>query len=588
MHAARLLALCALAGATLAGALPVGPSASSSREGHTAAAAFDPTSATYWQSSTPAAGAWLVYVFPMNVTVLQYSLTVPDDSRYAATDGPVAFELQASTGQGAASWTPIDRRFDEALWRPAETRVYTAKYPATGGAGDATPYRAFRLLIAKVPGRSADLSFVSVADMRFLTRESLPPLCDQLDGVAVNISAVGMPPGVNDTATGMSSTATAQNAQLYIFVNVTNTGVNPVSLRDVHLPLRFSRGVQSWDGTWAAPAPETFNLSCWGLYISNPDAKPNAKQLDLCGTTGVRLAMAPWGLDVDFKADTLLCPGCTLTGPPPVPGSAPMPSFEVQHGSFGRLDVETLTVAPIQCGNAPDGSVLTPLAVLPVPGVERHPACAPWAGGGGSNATPACAADLSQLVVTLAYTYVDGPNDPLTGQPQRGRELRLRPTLRNYGPTTVPLFGVSFTVIFPRAVALPTTSPGPDGSPLKTMTNSEASIGDFTADCFWAQVTTKDGVPVYGQRPVCEYLSATPSDTGNGMEVTFLGGALCAGCALSGSSGNTDAMLNIKHTQYAQLATQPPVVLDSPKGAVHCDAPDAPPARCTSPAPAPL
>ena len=54
---------------------------------------------------------------------------------------------------------------------------------------------------------------------------------------------------------------------------------------------------------------------------------------------------------------------------------------------------------------------------------------------------------------------------------------------------------------------------------------------------------------------MCEYLSATPSDAGNGMEVTFLGGALCSGCTLTGSAGNTDAMLNIKHTQYAQLAT---------------------------------
>ena len=585
MDAVRVLALCALAGAARGAPLPLGASASSSREGHTAAAAFDATAATYWQSSTPAPGSWLVYVFPMNVSVLQYALTVPDDSRYAASDGPVAFELQASTGD--SSWTPIDRRFDEALWRPAETRVFTAKYPASPE-GDATPYRAFRLLIAKVPGRTADLSFASVADMRFLTRESLPPLCEQLEAVAVNITALGMPPGVNDTATGVSASGTAQEAQLYIYVNVTNTGVNPVSLRDVHLPLRFSRGVQSWDGLWSAPPAETFNLSCWGLYITRPDAKPNAKQVDLCGFRPpiLRLAMQPWGLDVAFKGDTLLCPGCTLTGPPPVPGATPVPSFEVQQASFGRLDVETLSTAPIQCGNAPDGGIPAPLAVLPVPGVERHPACAPWAASLPGNSNASCAADLSGLVVTLAYTYVDGPSDPLTGQPQRARELRLRPTLRNYGPASVPLFGVSFTVIFPRTVALPTRSPGPDGSPLTTLTNTEAPIGDFSADCFWAQVVTKDGVPVYGQRPVCEYLSATPSDAGNGIEVTFLGGALCAGCSLSGSTGATDAMLNIKHVQYAQLATAPQVVLDSPKGAVHCNAPDAPPSRCTSPAPA--
>lgn len=563
--------------------LPLGASASSWREGHTAASAFDATSATYWQSSTPAAGSWLSYVFPSNQTVLQYALTSPDDARYAASDGAVAWELQAS-GDGGKTWTPVDRRVDQPLWRPAETRVFTAKYPGNAG-GEPSPFPAFRLVVVKVPGRTVDQSFVSVADFRFLTRETLPPLCDVLDSVRVNVTAAGVPPpAVNDTATGVSAAPTAAASQLFLYINITNAGVNPVSLRDVHAPVRFSRGVQSWDGVWGVQPPATFNLSCWGLYIVDPDARPNAKQTDLCGMPDVaRLTMQPWGVDIYFKRDTLLCPGCTLTGPPPArPGAAPVPSFEVQHSSYGRLDADTVATAPLQCGGGGGGATIPqPPELLPVPGAERHPACAPWAGNG--NATPACAPseDLAQLSLSLAYSYVDGPPDPRTGQPQRARELRLRPTLRNYGPRSVPLFGATFTITFPHGVSM-LQQPGPDGQ-MVTATDPVTAPGfDFTTDCFWGQVVTKDNVPVYGQRPVCEYLSAAPNDSGTGIEVTFLGGALCAGCTLAGASGTTDAVLNVKHAQYAQLATSPPAAV---QGGATCEPPSAPPSRCTSAAP---
>lgn len=581
MMPALLCLLLALCVASTAPTLPLSASSSSFREGHTAASAFDATSATYWQSSTPAAGTWLAYQFPSNETVLQYALTSPDDSRYAAADGPVAFELQGS-GDGGKSWTPVDRRVDEPLWKPAETRIYTAKYP---GSADGTPtaYSTFRIVFVKVPGRTLDLTFVSLADMRFLTRENLPTLCETMDSVIVNVTAIGVPPPLaNDTTTGVSASGVAADSQLFLYVNITNVGINPVTLRNVHLPLRFSRGVQSWDGVWAVQAPETFNVSCWGLFVTDPQAKPNARQVDLCGDTStVRATMQPWGLDIVFSRDTLLCAGCVLSGPPSVrPGSSPVPSFEAQHSTFGRLDSDSATLATFQCSG--DGAAIPQQpAMLPAPGAERHPACAPWA----SNASPMCAPadDLAQLSLSLAYTYIDGPADPLTGQPQRSRELRLRPTLRNFGSHSVPLFGVSFTITFPHAVSLPTQQPGPDGQMVPSMSTVVAQGTDFTTDCFWAQVQTKDGVPVYGQRPACEYLAVTPNDSSTGIVITFQGGALCSGCTLSGATGTTDAVLNVKHVQYAQLATSPPPAVV--QGGAMCDPPGAPPSRCTSAVP---
>ena len=71
----------------------------------------------------------------------------------------------------------------------------------------------------------------------------MPPFCDSLPDVDVNVTVVGAP-------TPDAAGAGAPNYSLLAFVNVTNRGPNPLRLRGLHLPIRFSRGVQSWDGAW--------------------------------------------------------------------------------------------------------------------------------------------------------------------------------------------------------------------------------------------------------------------------------------------------------------------------------------------------
>ena len=77
-HMARLLTLAACCAAAVAPAradgLALGAGSSGERQAHTAAHAFDGSSATYWQSKSPAAGQYLTYTFPQPQTVLQYSL----------------------------------------------------------------------------------------------------------------------------------------------------------------------------------------------------------------------------------------------------------------------------------------------------------------------------------------------------------------------------------------------------------------------------------------------------------------------------------------------------------------------------------
>ena len=172
----------------------LGAASSGERQGHTAAHAFDGSSSTYWLSKSPAAGQWLTYTFPMPQTVLQYSLSGSSDVRWVSADGLTAFEVQGSND--GVKWSYIDRRcvacsraaqrrcfavltshlrttcsFDERLWQPGETRVYTVRAPP-GGDAALKAYTSFRLSVAKTPGRRVDESYAGIGDWRFLTAES--------------------------------------------------------------------------------------------------------------------------------------------------------------------------------------------------------------------------------------------------------------------------------------------------------------------------------------------------------------------------------------------------------------------------------
>ncbi len=312
--------------------------------------------------------------------------------------------------------------------------MFTVK-PPPGGDAAQPAYPSYRLIVLKVPGRRADESYASISELRFLTAQNMPLLCDSLADVAINVTLAGNP--APDAAA-----ASAPNNQLLAYLNLTNTGVNPLALAGLHLPLRFSRGVQAWDGAWSAPPPKSFTVSCWGAYLSDPliltdpfRARAQPAPKDLCREGALRAEVTDWGVDISF-ASGILCPGCSVTG---APGGFPV--FAVQHATFGALDVGTALAAPPACGAA-----APQLPPLPLPGVERHPACAPWAhlnasapGGG----VPACAppAAVAALKARLTWTYVDAPADVPGAPMQLARELRLRPSITNSGPTAVDLFG---------------------------------------------------------------------------------------------------------------------------------------------------
>ena len=536
----------------------LGPSALSSRQAHPPALAFDASPLTYWQSASPSAGAWLAFGFPSPQTVVQYRLTASSDTRYAAADGLSAWELQAGGADG--NWSVVDRRFDEPLWSPTESRLYSVRGPAPP-----TSAQIYRLLVVKTPGRSFDLSFASVADLRFLTSENAPSLCDAL----VNQGGLGAVLNLTTSATPSPSDAangTAPNEQLLVFLNITNTGNTSLSLRGVHLPLPTSLGVQAPDGTWAAQPSTTFlPVDCWGAYLNDTQKPPPPAGLpNLCGT--VTASLTPSGV-LDIVLDgggagtrpLLLCPGCTLSGPP---GGFPM--LALQHKSFGRLDSEAIVAAapavqPL-CGPSAPAAVLR-LAGLPAPGVDRLPACAPWIGSSAGH-SPACAPPdaLTSLALKLDWSLAGG-----------GSELHLRPRLSNTGRSSVPLFGASFAIALPGRLAADPAGPPPPHP-----------AAEWAVECWYAAVKDASGAPPYGQRSACEYLTSTLVDAPAGgllLNLTFLGGELCAGCTLAAGSGPDDAFLNVKRLAYEPLSAQPPPRVVGP---AMCAPPLAPPATCVS------
>ena len=443
-------------------------------------------------------------------------------------------------------------RFDERLWQPGETRVYTVRSPP-GGDAALKAYSTFRLVVGKTPGRRADESYAGISEWRFLTGENMPPFCESLQDVALNITLAGTP----TDAAG----AGAPNYSLYIYVNVTNTGLNAQRLKGLHLPVRFSRAVQSWDGTWAIQAPSSFNTTCWGAYQTDPAALADpwraryaAPVKDACHEGAVSATGTDWGVDIAFSSG-ILCPGCRFTGPP---GSLPM--FVLQHSSFGSLDVASAIAIPAACG-----AIDPPPAPLPLPGPERHPACVPWATGSAAARTPpGClsSADLASLRVRIGWTYADGAPALPGGPPQPSRELRIRPSITNAGTKAVNLFGVTVPISFSHRVMA-------DGGAWAV-----APPTAFQLDCFWAQIVTSAGAPIYGQPNSCEFMSINATATG--LQLTFLGGRLCAGCTLAGGNAATDATINVKHMAYQQLESAPQPAL----GPLSCAPLSAPPLRC--------
>jgi hypothetical protein len=181
---------------------------------------------------------------------------------------------------------------------------------------------------------------------------------------------------------------------------------------------------------------------------------------------------------------------------------------------------------------------------------------------------PTCAppAAVSGLKARLAFTYVDAPLSVPGGPPSLARELRLRPTLTNTGPAAVDLFGVTLPITFSHRVKPVAAAPG----------WAMAPPPEYVLDCYWSQIVTSAGAPVYGQPNACEFMSLNATSTG--LLLQFQGGRLCAGCTLAGASATGDATVNVKHASYLQMETTPPPAV----GPIGCAPLPAPPARCAA------
>ena len=463
-----------------------------------------------------------------------------------------------------------------------------------------------------------------MASMRFMTLDSLPSVCDAVLRTDLPSGGSAQPPVVlrtdlpsggsaqppvvlrtdlpsggsaqpphvslsrNITITssppeGRTQNGAAPDEQLQVFVNITNTGSTPLILSDMHALLHVSLAVQAYNGSWSIQPSTSFQLQCWGMYISSSASVQSvAYSANLCGGGGISAVLNDMGvIDIAVVSTTtnnsstplLLCPGCSLTGPPD--GS---PALTLQHRSYGRLDFATTSggatdraaiVLPLACGTSAADVVASTQALSANPGVERHPSCQPWTTVKTMTALPTCTSSFAGLKVKLATSRGAG-----------GSELRLRPTLTNAGAMPAPLFGASFGILLSSALA---------DDDITMAADIVRPPTEWTVDCWYGVTRTPDGAALYGSISPCEWMSAqmttSPIPGTVLLNVTFLGGELCAGCTIgAGSAGTDDALVNVKHVSYAAMGVVPSPRLQpgSHSGGVTCAAPSAPPARCVS------
>lgn len=232
--------------------------------------------------------------------------------------------------------------------------------------------------------------------------------------------------------------------------------------------------------------------------------------------------------------DTVLCPGCSIRGSPGFAVGA------VQHKAWLRLDTESAAAAAPACGDAFGVSASLP-APLKAPGVERTPACAPFASGA---PPPACPPkdDLAGLRVQLRFRFLNGTVDNGDGTPPvtAPRELRLSLNVTNTRNKAISLAGVIVPVAFGREVYLDNLNECATATEralahvflsctlavqrvggdligvgfvcrggLRSAADrwvSDAVDENWELQCFWAQMVTRAGVPVSGMGNACSYI----------------------------------------------------------------------------------
>ena len=136
-----------------------------------------------------------------------------------------------------------------------------------------------------MPGRSADESYAAIGSLNLVLQSSAgAAVCDQLAALPVSVHVRGNPPA---DAAGQGT----PEYEMQVALTVTNPAATSVSLTGLHVPVRFSRGVQGWEvradsaqaaldvaararvtlptapppaaqGNWSASPPADFRLLC--------------------------------------------------------------------------------------------------------------------------------------------------------------------------------------------------------------------------------------------------------------------------------------------------------------------------------------
>ena len=182
--------------------------------------------------------------------------------------------------------------------------------------------------VTRVPGNG---SGVALRELRFITDSEFPAACTGLDAVSVGMNVMAGPPPSQD--------APVPYTELSVLPAISNAGNGSVNLLGLRVPTVFSRRVRTLDGTWVIAPPGDFNITCLGGNVVG--AVP--LYMDLCPY--LNITVTDGGVELEFAAAVVLCPGCTFLGT----GSDPL--FVLQHKDGLTLDRESLAVGALTCGD---------------------------------------------------------------------------------------------------------------------------------------------------------------------------------------------------------------------------------------------
>jgi len=356
------------------------------------------------------------------------------------------------------------------------------------------------------------------------------PACEAIDAgkLLVNVTANGFPED--------GPTVSTPNYEIQVAVDIEHLAGKGedgelVSLKGLRVPILFSRGVRSWNGTWARAPAKKFRVRCYGGAIEAPRGQQFSSDLntDACESY-LNVDVGEAGIFLEFTGGTL-CPGCTFTG------ADEGVVFALQHRDYRQLDASSIEVLE-SCSNSSAAATKLPPKPLPLP--DLHPVCQVFA----ADAAPECPSEqnLSMLNATVAFVQEEKGNSSINEQGPR--ELMVQFELYNTGRETVSLAGVSVEFDFDRDVFVESFYEYVPAEP-----------EEFQLVCFWMELDLPNGLRKVGDVSACEYTTIEMASNGK-VRMTFNGGSICPGCFLTGPSAGSGPAFAVKHVSYFQLAEQ--------------------------------